>query len=238
MHLILTGATGLIGTGVLDRMLKTTDVTKISILARRPVPFADDVKDPRVNVIIHNDFMNYDAPSLQEQLKGAKGCVWALGTTSTTQVTEGEYRQVTRDFTVEAAKAFAKMGSEAEPFRFVYITGEGATQTPGMFTTLYGKVKGETEAMLTEVAKDQPGIMVLAARVGGVDGTGHAEVKKYGPQRIFMHRAFEATMMGPMKLFYSKMHTPTAKLGDACTKLVSFPYRLLLQENFVTDRIW
>ncbi|KAL2214431.1 hypothetical protein CC79DRAFT_1392288 [Sarocladium strictum] len=182
-------------------------------------PHAQNHRHPRVNVIIHNDFMNYDAPSLQEQLKGAKGCVWALGTTSTTQVTEEEYRKVTRDFTVEAAKAFAKMGTEAEPFRFVYITGEGATQTPGMFTTLYGKVKGETEAMLTEFAKEQPGIMVLAARVGGVDGAGHAEVKKYGPQRIFMHRAFEATMMGPMKMFYSKMHTPTAKLGDACTKL-------------------
>ncbi len=82
MHLILTGATGLVGSGALDVMLKMKDITKISILSRRPVKMAEDAKDPRVNVILHKDFENYDSQVLS-QLRGAKGCVWALGISQT-----------------------------------------------------------------------------------------------------------------------------------------------------------
>lgn len=82
MHLILTGATGLVGSGVLDAMIKMKDITKISIISRRPVPMADDAKDPRINVIIHKDFTTYP-PSLLDQVKDATGCVWALGISQT-----------------------------------------------------------------------------------------------------------------------------------------------------------
>lgn len=78
MHLILTGATGLVGSAVLDAMIKTKDITKISIISRRPVKMAEDAKDPRINVILHKDFETYDR-ELLEKLKGAQGCVWALG---------------------------------------------------------------------------------------------------------------------------------------------------------------
>ncbi len=74
MHLILTGGTGLVGTAVLDSMIRTKDVTKISVLSRRPVKFTDD----RVNVIIHKDFASYDS-NLLAKLEGAEACVWALG---------------------------------------------------------------------------------------------------------------------------------------------------------------
>jgi NAD dependent epimerase/dehydratase family enzyme len=82
MHLILTGATGLIGSSVLDAMLKTAEVTKISILSRRPVPMAENAKDPRVNVVIHKDFLHYDSEVLSK-LQGASGAVWALGVSQT-----------------------------------------------------------------------------------------------------------------------------------------------------------
>lgn len=76
MHLILTGATGLVGAGVLHQMLVNSAVTKISILSRRPVAFAEG-KD-KVRVYIHKDFHSYPKEILDE-LRGAKGCVWALG---------------------------------------------------------------------------------------------------------------------------------------------------------------
>lgn len=84
MHLILTGATGLVGTAVLDAMMRTPTITQISILSRRPVPMAEAAHDPRVTVILHKDFAKYDKDVLK-RLEGAAGCVWALGT-STTQV--------------------------------------------------------------------------------------------------------------------------------------------------------
>lgn len=82
MHLVLTGATGLVGSGVLDAMIRMKDITKISILSRGPVKMAENTKDPRINVIIHKDFEKYD-PAVLSQLKGATGCVWALGISQT-----------------------------------------------------------------------------------------------------------------------------------------------------------
>src|SRR3954466_13885393 len=84
MHLILTGATGLVGSGVLHHMLTTPSVSKISILSRRPVPQAEG--HAKAHVIIHTDYNNYPSEIL-EQLKGAEGCVWAQGI-SVTQVSK------------------------------------------------------------------------------------------------------------------------------------------------------
>lgn len=76
MHLILTGATGLVGSAVLHHMITTPTVTAISILSRRPVPMAEG--HSKVQVIIHKDFTSYPSDVL-EKLKGADGCVWAQG---------------------------------------------------------------------------------------------------------------------------------------------------------------
>jgi uncharacterized protein YbjT (DUF2867 family) len=84
MHLILTGATGLVGSAVLHHMLSTPSISQISILSRRPVPQAEG--HTKAKVIIHKDFNTYTSDVL-EQLKGAEGVVWAQGI-SVTQVTK------------------------------------------------------------------------------------------------------------------------------------------------------
>lgn len=76
MHLILTGATGLVGTACLQQMLTNNAVTRVSILSRRAVPMAEG--HAKANVIIHKDFNQYP-PELMTRLEGATGCVWALG---------------------------------------------------------------------------------------------------------------------------------------------------------------
>ncbi|KAK2773874.1 hypothetical protein FQN53_003928 [Emmonsiellopsis sp. PD_33] len=78
MHLILTGATGLVGSGVLNQMLQLIpgEISKLTILSRRPVPMADGAEG--VTVIEHKDFETYP-PELLKQLQGAEGCVWAQG---------------------------------------------------------------------------------------------------------------------------------------------------------------
>jgi uncharacterized protein YbjT (DUF2867 family) len=76
MHLILTGATGLVGSACLHQMLVNEAITKVTILSRRPVPMAEG--HSKVQVIVHNNFKTYP-DSLLEKLQGAKGCVWALG---------------------------------------------------------------------------------------------------------------------------------------------------------------
>lgn len=75
-HVILTGCTGTAGSAVLARCIASSRISRISVLSRRPVKQAAGAD--KVNVIIHKDFNTYPE-SVLEQLKGAVGCVWALG---------------------------------------------------------------------------------------------------------------------------------------------------------------
>jgi len=68
----------------------------------------------KVQVIIHKDFKDYP-PEIIEKLKGAEGCVWALGI-SQTQVDKKQYEEITYEYTMAAAKAFAGL---SDPFKFV-----------------------------------------------------------------------------------------------------------------------
>ena len=79
VHIILTGATGTAGAAVLARCIASSTITRVSVLSRRPVKQAAGVD--KVNVFMHNDFNTYPE-SLLGQLKGAVGCVWALGIAS------------------------------------------------------------------------------------------------------------------------------------------------------------
>ncbi|OKL56451.1 hypothetical protein UA08_08219 [Talaromyces atroroseus] len=93
---------------------------------------AGDNRDPRINVIIHQDFKNHPQ-DLLSQLKGATGCVWALGISQTK---------------VDADRQGFSNATAGEPFDFVYVSGSGATTTPGRFSALFARLKGEAEMAL------------------------------------------------------------------------------------------
>ena len=76
MHVILTGATGLVGSAVLNNMLAQESISRVSILSRRPVKMAEG--HTKAKVIIHDDFNKY-SQELLDELKDAHGCVWAQG---------------------------------------------------------------------------------------------------------------------------------------------------------------
>ncbi|KAI0411119.1 hypothetical protein F5X98DRAFT_384279 [Xylaria grammica] len=225
MHLILTGATGLVGSGVLDAMIKAKDVTKISILSRRPVPMAEDAKDPRINVIIHKDFTKYDSAIL-EQLKGARGCVWALGI-SQTQVSKDEYVKITKDYALAASEAFQELAQDAAaPFNFVYVSGHGATFTPGLLTPIFGRVKGETETALAALRARNPLFHASSARPAAVDGSAHDAIQKYLPVAPLVYRAVAPLMRVPVQLAFSGLYSPTQPLGRFLTDMAMGKYSL------------
>ncbi|GKT51500.1 uncharacterized protein ColSpa_11681 [Colletotrichum spaethianum] len=211
MHLILTGATGLVGSGALDAMIKMKDITKISILSRNPVPMAEDAKDPRINVIIHKDFEKYDS-ELLDKLKGANGAVWALGI-SQNKVSKEDYVKITKNYTLEAAKAFANLPPENEPFRFIFVSGVGATQQPGRFSAIFTRVKGETETALSEMRAANPRLRAESIRPAFVDKGDHDAIKPYVPNPgMFYNLMF--TYVGPLtRTLYPSFVSPTETLG-------------------------
>ncbi|OAX83567.1 hypothetical protein ACJ72_02079 [Emergomyces africanus] len=215
MHLILTGATGLVGSGVLNQMLPLIpeNISKLTILSRGPVPMAEG--KPGITIIEHNNFNEYPA-SLLKSLQGAEGCVWAQGVAQS-QVGKEEYITITRDYPLSAAKAFSNL---ADTFKFVYISGEGATTKPGIFTQLFATVKGECENSLLNMAKENTSFKPYSLRPAFVDSHSDAAVRQAvaGRQLPFSYRVLGS--FGPLvRILTPGIVSPTQDIGMAATVL-------------------
>ncbi|KUJ15953.1 uncharacterized protein LY89DRAFT_587662 [Mollisia scopiformis] len=213
MHLILTGATGLVGSAVLHTMLTTPSVSKISILSRRPVTQAEGHE--KAQVIIQKDFSVYEKGVLEE-LKDAHGVVWALGISST-QVDKTEYERITHEYPLAFAKAIAATTSP-NPVTFIYVSGEGATTTPGMMTPHWAGIKGRTESELLALSKTS-NLRAISLRPGGVDPKEHTEIHEYIPKQKGMMKLVEATLLPPLRVLMPRMMSPTRELGKVLTEL-------------------
>ncbi|KAI2793332.1 Botcinic acid biosynthesis cluster B protein 16 [Penicillium oxalicum] len=219
MHVILTGATGLVGSAALVALRARTDISKISILSRRPVPMLEDNTDDRIQVILH-DFKRYDS-SLKERLLGA----------------QGEYVHITKDMTLEAAEAFQQLKlQDSDHFQFVFVSGEGATSEPGPFTALFGRVKGETESALAEIESRNPQFKTVTVRPAFVDPSGHQAILPWIPQGSILKRFGESIIGPPIRAFYTRMHSPTAPLGEFLAGLAAghYNYQTLRGEGVET----
>ncbi len=74
MKVVIAGATGLIGGGVLREMVRNSAITSIISIGRRELP-ASIAKDSKLKHIIVEDMGNYSESVLQ-QLAGAEACIW------------------------------------------------------------------------------------------------------------------------------------------------------------------
>lgn len=217
MHLVLTGATGLVGSAALTHILSlpTSQVSRLSILSRNAtIPLV--ANHPNVKVIQHSDFSSYP-PSVLQELKGADGVIWALGV-SQNEVSKERYVEITKDYTLAAAKAFSTL---SDNFRFVFVSGEGATTTPGPFTLLFGRVKGETEAALLELGKRTPSLKVYNVRPAFVDASSHPEVAEVekGRNTAWWKTAMKGYLGHALRACYANGVSPTKDLGRVLTEL-------------------
>jgi uncharacterized protein YbjT (DUF2867 family) len=137
LRVILFGATGMVGEGVLRACLADPQVTTILSISRRP----GGLQDPKLQEILHQDF--YDYRSLEGRLSGYNACLFTLGVSSV-GMQEADYRRVTYDLTLAAAEAVLK----ANPgMSFAYITGAG-TDSSEQGSSMWARVKGATENKL------------------------------------------------------------------------------------------
>jgi hypothetical protein len=133
-----------------------------------------------------------------------------------------EYFEITHDYPLAAAIAFSTLHPDS-PFTFVYVSGEGATQTPGMFTPRYGRVKGETETALFDLTKKHPMLKVFNIRPGGVDCSKHPEIHPFIPKQEW----WKNMMIPPLNVAYKSIMTPTQPMGRIMTELAMSNGQLL-----------
>jgi hypothetical protein len=131
---IITGATGMVGEGVLHECLQHPDVEDVLIINRRP----SGISHPKLLEIIHPDF--FDFTSIEHQLTGYNACFFCLGVSSV-GMKDVQYRRLTYDLTMHVAQTLSRLNPEMV---FCYISGAG-TDSSEKGRMMWARVKGKTE---------------------------------------------------------------------------------------------
>jgi uncharacterized protein YbjT (DUF2867 family) len=134
MKVILFGATGMVGQGVLRECLLDTDVDNVLAVGRS----ATGQTNPKLHEIVHANFLDFAA--IESQLTGFDACFFCLGVSSL-GMDEQRYRHLTYDITMAAATTLARLNPGMV---FVYVTGRGTDSTE-QGSLMWARVKGKTE---------------------------------------------------------------------------------------------
>ena len=134
LSVIITGATGMVGEGVLYECLHHADVEKVLVITRNSCGYSH----PKLTEIIHSDFS--DISSLSDRLTGYNACYFCLGVTSLGK-NEAVYTKLTYTLTMNFATTLAALNPE---MTFCYISGAG-TDSSTKGRTMWARVKGKTE---------------------------------------------------------------------------------------------
>src|SRR5204863_5923892 len=134
MNVILFGATGMVGQGVLRECLVDPDVEQLLSIVREP----SGRSEPKLRELVHRDF--FDFSPIENDLAGYDACFFCLGVSSA-GMKEADYRRVTYDITLAAARVLARLNPN---MTFIYVSGTG-TDSSEKGRSMWARVKGKTE---------------------------------------------------------------------------------------------
>ncbi len=137
MKVILFGASGMVGQGVLRECLLDPEVATVLSIVRS----STGQQHPKLREIVHKDFLDFS--SLEMELSGFDACFFCLGVSSA-GMSEENYRRITYDITLAAAQTLVKLNSN---MTFVYVSGAG-TDSSERGRVMWARVKGQTENAL------------------------------------------------------------------------------------------
>ena len=134
MKVIVTGATGMVGKGVLLECLDHADVTEVLSISRR----STEIDHPKLKELIHKDFSEF--ASVADQLGGYDACYACMGVSSA-GMNEEKYTHLTYNFTMALAKELFALNPG---MTFTYVSGQG-TDSSEKGRSMWARVKGKTE---------------------------------------------------------------------------------------------
>ncbi|MGD0227095.1 MAG: NAD-dependent epimerase/dehydratase family protein [Terriglobia bacterium] len=137
MNVLLFGASGMVGQGVLRECLLDPEVISVLSIARS----STGQQHPKLREIVHKDLVDFS--SIESELSGLDACFFCLGVSSA-GMSEENYRRVTYDITLAAAETLVKLNPE---MTFVFVSGAG-TDSSERGRIMWARVKGQTENAL------------------------------------------------------------------------------------------
>jgi len=151
MKVIVTGASGMVGEGVLHTCLLNADIEEVLVIGRRSC----EVKHAKLKEIILPDLFNLIP--ISSQLVGYDACYFCLGTTSL-GINADDYYRTTYSLTLHFGETLSKLNPQ---MTFCYISGAGTDSTE-KGRSRWARVKGKTENDLMKL----PFRQVFAIRPG------------------------------------------------------------------------
>ncbi len=133
MRVLISGATGFVGRGVLAETLSAPGVTAVTVLGRRPA----GIEHAKLTELVVDDMGNMS--SVADQLATIDACFWCLGISSG-GLDEETYTQITYSLTMHAARTLLDQNPNA---RFCFLSGSGADGK-----AMWVRVKKRTEDAL------------------------------------------------------------------------------------------
>jgi uncharacterized protein YbjT (DUF2867 family) len=137
MKVLLFGATGMVGQGVLRECLLEPEVREVLSIVRSPSGESHE----KLREVVHADFLDFSA--IEARLSGLDACFYCLGV-SAAGMTEEAYHRVTFGFALAAAATLVRLNPG---MAFIYVSGQG-TDRSGEGRVMWARVKGRTENAL------------------------------------------------------------------------------------------
>jgi uncharacterized protein YbjT (DUF2867 family) len=138
MTLLVFGATGVVGRAVVAAAVNDARFDPVVAITRRPLARSG------VRILLHDDFRNFDA--LAPALREVEACIYALGMAWPRAASEAQYRAVTRDYAVAAARVVETANRDA---RFCFVSGQGAGRESRQ---AWARIKAEAEDEVVRIA--------------------------------------------------------------------------------------
>src|SRR6266511_2511608 len=140
MRILLFGATGMVGQGVLRECLRAAGVELVQTVGRT----ATGQRRSKLREVVHGNLLDYRA--IESELRNFDACFFCLGVSSV-GLKEAEYTRLTYDLTLAAAETLARLNPQ---MTFVYVSGAG-TDSSERGRSTWARVKGRTENALLRV---------------------------------------------------------------------------------------
>ena len=202
LKVILTGATGMVGEGVLHECLQSDQVEQVLVVGRRSC----GVTHPKLKEIIHPDF--YYLSSIENQLEGYNACFFCLGMSSV-GVTKEEFYKGTYILTLNFATTLVNRNRDMV---FCYISGTGTDSTE-KGRMAWARVKGKTENDLMKL----PFKKVYNFRPGIIQPTP-------GLKNTLRLYTYLGWLIPVMRMFGSKSIVKLKELGEAMINAAATGY--------------
>ncbi|MDA9466870.1 NAD-dependent epimerase/dehydratase family protein [Bradyrhizobium sp. CCBAU 53415] len=215
MQVIIFGATGMVGQGVLRECLIDPAIDRVLVVGRSPT----GVGNARLVEIIHTDFTDYFA--IEAQLTGYDACFFCLGVSSI-GMSEERYRHLTYDLTLAAATTLARLNPQMV---FIYVTGAGTDSTE-QGSRMWARIKGKTENDLFKL----PFRAAYMFRPGAIQPLHGARSKTAWVQAIY---AVSGPLWSVLRRISPRLVTSTEQIGRAMIRVAreGYPRQVLEIED-------